>query len=317
MLNDEDAIRTNANAGFAISQMLTPDLWKLLGTNVDPEISNIYDGLIDSSIAPLSRNVPNRVRVAVDKILRHTSSQVLLASYAARQELSKQDENPTQDETSVAGTELILPVRGRVPASVSEERKRPAAGRSSSRVASSQLSEDGGFLPSSPIRALPTPEPTPSLRSQSSHSSVVEEDGASQRLRKYVRLKSQPALPSRLSANVLGHWQEGLDPSKYDWEAAQQAFANEDEEEPKANTKEAKSRQKRQRKQTFGPSSQPSPKRLNGSQPEQIQVNMQGSGQAGMSGVSGILSQPEAGRQGRSQSKGKQKQASGKRLPGF
>lgn len=315
-LEDGDANHSSANERLAVSQMLTPAVWKSLNMKADPEVLSVYEGLIETWISPLSHDVPSRTRVSVENLLRKNMlGQVLLASYVVRPDSTEENEYAAQDEPTAAGAQFILPVRGRDSARNLEKGKQPAA-RSSSPLASSQLSEDVGFLPPSPLRPLPTPEPTPSLRSQSSISSLAG-DPASRRLQTYTDLALQPALPVKLSNN-LGHWPLGTDPANYDWEAAQQAFASDDEGEVEARTKQrkrAKKHQKRQREPTVGPSSQPTPKRHGSSQPQQVAESTQGSSQATDTMV--IASQVEPGRFGGRPSKPRKKKPVGKRPAGF
>ncbi|KAK3170886.1 hypothetical protein OEA41_002970 [Lepraria neglecta] len=278
------------------SNISTPSMRNVLGLEDRIQLSAVYDSFIKAWIAPLSRSIPGRARIALEKLLRDLTAKICLASYEMRvvRETDLDEEAPPGDGTG-AGAEFVLPVRRRVSATSLRKGKELVA-RSSSPLASSQISQDVGFLPSSPLRALPTPEPTPSLRSKSSASSLAAaEDPASLRLKAYASLAPQPALPIKMS-NLLNHWEVGADPANYDWEAAQQAFNDEDESENEARAKQrqrSERRRKRQRQETIGASSQPPPKRLGGSQP-QVAQETQGSSQPADSMA--IASQIEPGR---------------------
>jgi len=315
-LAEEDVADRNVDQQLLVSNILTLPMCKLLDLKADFQVSDLYDSLLEAWIKPLSYTVPSRTRVTTERLLRNIAGQLCLTSYVARQDLAGHGGYTVPDKASATGGQFILPVRGRASAASVSKGKQPAA-RSQSPGASSQLSDDVGFLSSSPLRALPTPEPTPSLRSQSSISSLAG-DSASQRLQGYASLAPQPALPIKLLNSILGHWQVGTDPEGYDWEAAEQAFASEDEEEMEARAEERKraaKHLKRQRDPTVGPSSQPKPKRLGGSQPQQGQEDTQGSSQATESMA--VASQVEPGRFGGRPHKKKKKKASGLRPAGF
>lgn len=270
------------------------------------ELSSIYQDLILIWIVPLSRRIPSRTRVALEKVLRDMAGQICLASYAMRTTKGEEDQNET--ESLEAGVRFVLPVRRRLSATNLGKGKERADAVSSPPPASLQMSEDAGFMPPSPFAALPTPEPTPSLRSRSSVSSLAgSEDPASQRLRAYASLTPQPVLPTKMS-NLLGHWQVGVDPAKYDWEAAQQATVTEDESEDESQARlrqRAEKRRKRQRENTVGPSSQPTPKRLGGNQPRQGQTTRDTQGSSQQTERVVTMSQVEPGKFGGRHAKNK------------
>ena len=260
-----------------VSTILTPKLQASLGLRDSAELHSIYEHLIQTWLVPMSRQIPGRVRIAMEKILRDIAGQICLASYAIRIDVgSKGEEEEDRSENWEAGARFILPVRRRTSATglgKGKGKERSDAVPSPPRV-SSQMSEDASVMPPSALPALPTPEPTPSLRSGSSVASFASsEDPASQRLRAYASLTPQPALPTR-TANLLDHWQVGVDPAKYDWEAAYQATVTEDEsgdESQKRQGQRAAKRRKKQGESTVWPSSQPTSKRLGDSQPQQGQ----------------------------------------------
>ena len=297
----EDSNDNDEGRQLMVATILTPKLQAGLGFR-DTELSSIYETLIQTWIVPMSRQLPSRVRIALEKTLRDIAGQICLASYAMRIEMgSKGKEERDQSENWEAGARFELPVRRRTSRTSLGKGKERSDAVPSSPPVSSQMSEDAGILPSSVLAALPTPEPTPSLRSRGSVSSLASsEDPASQRLRAYASLTPQPALPAKLS-NLLGHWQVGADPAKYEWEAVHQATVIEDESEDelqKMQRQREEKRQKRQRQSTVGPSSQPMSKRLGVSQPQQAQdtQDMQGSSQQTQRAVT--MSQVEPGKFG-------------------
>ena len=302
-----------------VSTILTPKLQASLGFRDSAELHSIYEHLIQTWIVPMSRQIPGRVRIAMEKILRDIAGQICLASYAMRIDVgSKGGEEEDRSQNWEAGAQFILPVRRRT----SETSLRKGKGKersdalSSPARVSSQMSEDASLMsPSSALPALPTPEPTPSLRSGSSVASLASsEDPASQRLRAYASLTPQPALPAKMG-NLLGHWQVGVDPAKYDWEAAYQATVAEDEsgdESPKRQDQRAAKRRKKQRESTVGPSAQPTSNRLGNSQPQQGQVphDLQSSSQQRERAVT--MSQVEPGKFGGRHAKHKKLKVKGR-----
>ena len=260
---------------LVVSSVLTPALQTDLGIRDTAELSSIYEKLLQTWILPLSRQVPARVRIALEKLLRDLAGQISLASHAMRIDSGTTgNEEKDQTESLETGAQFVLPVRRRASATSSGKGKERSYAVSSPAAGSLPMSEDAGFMPSSAVADLPTPEPTPSLRSGSSAASFAgSEDPASQRLRTYADLTPQPALPTKLS-NLLGHWQVGMDPTDFDWEATQQATITQGESQKESQRRQrqrAETRGKRPRESTVGPSSQPTPKRLGGSQPQQGQ----------------------------------------------
>lgn len=317
-VDDEDKTEPAEDKRLAITRTCNPSMPMALTLEEDPQMSEVYDSLIRTWITPLSRNIPSRVRMALEKTLRNTAAQICLSSHAVNYVSKNADEEePRGSSASGVGAQFSLPVRRRVSATNLRKGKEPAA-RSSSPLASSQISEDAGFLPPSSFGALPTPGPTPSLHSRSSISSLpASEYPASLHLKAYAPLAPQPALPENFSS-YLGHWGSVADPDNYHWEETQQAFASDDEYGPGELVKQwerTQKQRKRRREPTIGPSSQPQPKRIGGSQPQLIQEDPQGSSQA--TPAISTASQVEPGRFGGRPGKAKKKRVFGARPAGF
>ena len=260
--------------------------------------------------------MPSRTRIFVEKQLRNLTVQLCLADYAIHSDSTEQKGETVLDEAPAIGAEFSLPVRGRGSAGNIQKGKQPSI-RSPSPPVSSLLPEGVNFPPSSPLRALPTPEPTPSIHSQSSVTSIAE-DPSSRRLRAYADLMPQLALPAQISKGWFSHWHLGTDPALFDWEVAEQTFASDHEEQLEAYAKQrerAEKHRKRRREPTFGSSSQPLPKRHSGSQPEQIGEKAQSSSQATERKFT--ASQVEPGPYGGRHERLKKRKAPVSRKPGF
>jgi hypothetical protein len=304
---------------LAIMKISTPSMRTASSLTEDPQISDVYESLIKTWITPLSRKIPTRVRMTMEKTMRNTAAQIFLSSHAVTFAAKSADAEEERGETPApsVGEKLSLPVRRRVSMSKIIKGKEQIA-RSSSPLASSQISEDIGFLPRAPFGALPTPEPTPSLHSRSSVSSLTtSEDPASLRLRAYAPLAPQSALPIKLSS-YLGHWEVGAAPDSENWEKAQENCASDDENDAGERVKQwerGQKRLKRRREPTVGSSFQPQPKRIGGSQPQHIQEDTRGSSQA--TPAIATASQMEPGRFGGRPGRAAKKKTSGIRPAGF
>ena len=314
---------TDEEGQLVVSNILTSTLQAGLGIRDTAELSSIYESLLQTWMVPLSRGIPGRVRIAFEKSLRDLACRICLASHAIRVDSgTKAKEGNDQQNSSDAGARFVLPVRRRT--SVTSLGKGKGKSRSdalsSSPPASSQISEDAGFMNSSAFEALPTPEATPSLRSRSSVSSFTgSEDPASHRLRAYTSLAPQPALPAKIS-NLLDHWQLGVDPAQYDWEAAQQADATDDGIEDESRRKQRQRQEKklkRQRENTVGPSSQRTPKRLGDSQPQQGQDAQATQGSSQQTEKAVTMSQVQPGKFGGRHAKTKKPRVLKPRPAGF
>lgn len=291
-------IRENLENRLQVSKIITPQLITALGTQThsdqDLSFSQIYDSLIKSWISTLSKEIPGRVRGAIEKRLREIATYIYLASFGVllNSKSVELENGDRKQETVLVEQQFNLPVRRKRPSpSLPANTLTNPLGRLSSPLVSSQISEDTGFMPPSPppsqlvTPTLPTPEMTPSLRSQSSISSLgaAVEDAASERLRVLASLTPQPALPASAS-DILRHWAEGMNPNDYDWEAIQNSIEAEHQDpEDVEDEMNAKKRQrlekrlKRQREKALGSSSQPQPTRVGESQPSPTQEPQQGS----------------------------------------
>ena len=302
---------------LVVSKVLTPSIWESLNSRDNDQIIGLYESLIEAWISPLSNLVPSRARISAEKQLRPLAGQLLLASHAIHSEFLEQEADTALDEAPEFGAQFSLPVRRRASVSNVQKGKQPAV-RSPSPSVSSLVPEHIDFPQSPPPRTLPTPEPTPSLHSQSSVTSVVPEGPSSRRLQAFAYVVPQHVLPPQISKGLLPHWHTGTDPGDFDWGAADQEFASEDDEELEAYAKQrerAEKHRKRRREPTFGSLSQPLPKRRSGSQPEQIREGAQSSSQATERNFT--TSQVEPGPYGGRPGKLKKQKSSTSRRPGF
>ncbi|KAI9811458.1 MAG: hypothetical protein M1827_005441 [Pycnora praestabilis] len=249
-------------------------------------ISDTFRTLIDRWLVSLSRDVPGKTRLGKEKVVRKVAAELCLASIGISL-------RPISDESDRFSSHpqfqnLHLPVRQKdaVPAI-------PVKGKGRLRElprSSSQRSYPLSISSSPSIPSLRTPTPTSSLHSQTSTSSsraaANGEDPSSVRLRAYTSLSLQPPLPPKMS-NLLSHWTVGANPDTYDWEATSAALAPLDDAEggktsgltveaqAKLLRRQERSLKRARRDTVAGPSSQPAPTRLYGSQPQAAAQSVQ------------------------------------------
>ena len=258
-----------------VSEILNDQMFALLlppsVISQNLSLSHIYDSILGSWISSLPESIPSRVRIATEKNIRDVALQLFLGGLGVH--VGSQDhEDKVRIEEARSSLDGLssLPLRRKssLPRLSTEQLGRGQR-LPSSPLLSSQISEDTGFLPVF-SGSLPTPEPTPSLRSKSP-SVIGTEDPASQRLRAFAALAPQPVLPISAS-NILRHWSEGSDPAMYDFEATERSIQVELESQVPVDEATAKKQQrkdkrlKRQRERNIASSSQPELMRIRASQ---------------------------------------------------
>jgi len=228
-----------------------------------PNLSDIYDKLINLWVSCLPRRTPGPARLAKEKLVRIVATELCLSSLGVL--IRDKSIIPPKPAELQEGTGLVLSVRTKP---------------DSSETVDFQSTQSSSVVP---VSSLPTPAATPSLPSNDSSASFQEpaEDEAISRLRGYaLSIKSQPPLGASRST-ILAHWPSvpGADPSKYSWEATRKAVVededvNSDEEEALVRQRVQDRRRrrserflKRQRVNAIDAGSQP----LLGSQPDSAQ----------------------------------------------
>ena len=261
---------------------------------------------MDSWMLSLSPMISNRVRSATERVIGLVATQLQLAGNGMSQRLTRhrleREPNDTADRRALT---LTLPVRQATSRSAKPRQALPEHGP---RPRTSF--GDEGFMPAV---TLPTPEPTPSLRTQGSRSSLGEsedsEDTATQRLSIHGRTGSQTPLSSA-SIGILSKWLLGQDPADYDWQIDKiqdGGIHGPDEAEENRRGKKRRHRDRMAMPQDMameGPSSQAMPSRLAASQ-DNLYPYIQDSSQP--TPIS--MSQPQPGRHGGGKTAKKPKKA--------
>ncbi|KAL8929366.1 MAG: hypothetical protein Q9172_000539 [Xanthocarpia lactea] len=280
-----------------IARLSSPSLLLTLDTPLKVSLSQVYHTLMDSWMLSLTPTVSNRVRSATERVIGLVATQLQLASNGISR-LSTghrlEQEREPNDRADRRALTLTLPVR-QVTSRL--ERPRQAFPEHDPRPLTSF-----GNKGSMPAVTLPTPEPTPSLRTQGSQSSLAESedsgDTAMQRLSIHGKTSSQTPLSSS-SIGILSKWTLGQDPADYDWQVEKiQGGASHEPDDAEESRREKKRRHRErmampQHMAMEGPSSQPMPSRLAASQ-DNMQPYIQESSQPRP--IS--MSQPQPGRHG-------------------
>ncbi|KAL8869319.1 MAG: hypothetical protein Q9174_004358, partial [Haloplaca sp. 1 TL-2023] len=229
---------------ISLSDLIVKSLPSILQPQANITMSQTYDALVRAWIKPLARKVPGQIRSKRERTVRSVAAHVKLASYGLK--VRAHDDEPAEERVEGPRDERIsfsLPVRGLAATTNDFQGNRALHSEHmiSDPAPSSQMSEDVGFMPAA--ANPPTPELTPSLHSQGSHSTQGEvEDPAIQRLRSLTAVSSQPPLPNPLT-DILSHWSIGQNPDTYDWEASQSNLKQGDQ--PEAEEDAARMKKKR------------------------------------------------------------------------
>lgn len=255
-LDAEDNEDPASHGNSQVSRLITPEILAALSTESQNEpdlpLSQVYDTLLKSWISTLSERIPGGVRVAMEKRLRKTATQLYLGNFGIcpiSEYAEIETKRDLETELGIKQT-FNIAIREKFVSSIRPKLEQGQTEIIAPTLLSSQISEDMGFLPpAKPAPPLLVPERQSSLDPARSVASKAEmpEDPASKRLRALTNLTPQPKLPLS-SSNILRYWTVGSDPNNYDWDAVQTAIDLELENPPEdADEAETKKMEKRQR----------------------------------------------------------------------
>ena len=263
-LNERNAHRT------IISHALTKSLGRNLGFEGDTDLSQAYDHVVHVWVSPLPLHAPGRIRLLAGQLARMIAAQLCLASFRVISRTPSTNDLDEGQEHSLRNQHLLAlqPESSAVYMSQEGEEFAQAKADTVNSVANS----------SDP--ALPTPKSRPSPRSKDSNSSTtVVECLASQRIRSQVPHMGSQAYPDTTISRITSHWNEGLDPYLYDWEASERTIATlhdlteVNESSQKRKERRAGKQRKRFKEPEMGPSFEPVPREAEGSQPKESFVS--------------------------------------------
>lgn len=284
-----------------VGTMIINSLRENIGISEELVPLRVYDDLIPSWVATLSRHSSSRGRIMTERRARSIAGQICLAAYEYPFDSLEVGEQAGHEELGVQ-SELAFRPRRRSSASQTgfkgkgkarEVPSLPMVAPKENRVVS--ITERA---PSSG-QTLPTPEPTPSLHSQNSSASRDEvEHLASQHMKSFTNRQFHEYSQGAASA-ILDHWTSNPILRDYDWERTKESMATRmgletDDEVSRSRDTERPGRPRKRRRE--GVSSQPTPTVVQSSQTQSgLDIDLQGSS---MSTQPQIMSQPEPGLHG-------------------
>ncbi|KAL8660234.1 MAG: hypothetical protein Q9226_000036 [Calogaya cf. arnoldii] len=269
-----------------IYKLTSPSLLPSLHTSLETSLSQVYHSLVESWTTSLAATVPRRTGTGTETLIGLVATQLQLACNGiSRISTGKQSEGESTITGDMRPFTFTLPVRQADSGSGKGQQRLPEQV-----LARPTALEEKGFVPAA---TLPTPEPTPSLRSHGSRSSVGESEDSEDTATR----TSSPR--GRVAMDILSQWSVGQEPDDKDWEASR--IQDERDELPKAVAEMRRKRKRRvrermpraQRTEMEGPPSQPMPPRLVASQDNMPTYGLDSSQPTPM-----IMSQPQPGRHG-------------------
>ncbi|KAL8674949.1 MAG: hypothetical protein Q9168_000652 [Polycauliona sp. 1 TL-2023] len=237
------------------SPSLSPTMHNLLGIS----LSQAYQSLEELWMTSSTATVPPRANAAIGRSIRLVATQLHLAGNGmCRLQSENQPEAQGTQTDDLSALRLTLPLRQAGSRSDKAQKWLPEQVSGSERDF-----EEEKWMPAA---SLPTPEPTPSLRSQGSRSSV----GSSEESEDTARRTSSPR--GRVAMGILSQWSLGQEPDDQFWEAGHRGIGPDDVPREMAGTRGKRKRRERvgkprgQDTDASGPSSPLMPRRLGASQ---------------------------------------------------
>ncbi|KAF2682167.1 hypothetical protein K458DRAFT_391198 [Lentithecium fluviatile CBS 122367] len=185
-----------------------------------PTIASLYDAILQNWIAPLSADIPVRVRQSKERLARCISAEVILACIRIRHhdepgKLPDLQPGPSQD------TGIALP------------------------TLASQLQFSGPSLsqPSSPFPDLASDHLGPPASTAATAHPLS-------RLSKHLRIdNSKPGPITSGISQVLSQWQPGTDPRTYSWDGSEEALQEDTEADETSQQKREKAQRRKERRE--------------------------------------------------------------------
>ena len=237
-------------------------------------------------MSSVAATTPRQTVTATERLIRHVATQLQLAgSGISRLPTAMQPERESTRGDKLKPATLILPVRQAARHSDKDQQGNPK------QVGAHPVAfEEEGFVPAA---TLPTPEPTPSLRSQGSRSSLSGSEDQEDTARRTLSRCGGVAM------DILSQWSLGQEPEDKDWEA--KTATDEQDEIPRhfVNLQGKRKRKDRERMarvqdaEAEGPSWQAVPRALMASQDSVPNYGVDSSQPMPL-----VMSQPQPGRHG-------------------
>ncbi|KKZ68672.1 hypothetical protein EMCG_05707 [[Emmonsia] crescens] len=196
---------------------------------IPANITKLYDSIVRDWLSPLPGDVPNKIRMAKEKIIRNIVMQLILSRIV----LTRRSTALLPDtDHRISETDKGDPSDSHIPSSAPWSSQQPFTQLHNptititSSAGQTELETANLFPPSSQLTAT-TISTTPCAT-----------------LRLYTSLKPQHQTPiPRRIADILSHWKPGTNPSTYNWQATVRMLRN--EEELESESQSASGRRKR------------------------------------------------------------------------
>ncbi|ODH49673.1 hypothetical protein GX48_04197 [Paracoccidioides brasiliensis] len=208
-------------------------------------VTKLYDSLVHDWLFPLPGDVPNKIRMAKEKMIRNIVMQLILSRIIITRRPDV--ELPVSHHISES-EDLHSYLPSSAPASIEPlpQSKNPTLTVTSS-TGQTGLDTDS-VLPTSSQAATTatttttdtTPTPGTSAQPQTPYSTL--------RLYTALKLQQPPTLPRRITS-TLSHWKLGTDPSTYNWRAAVHRLREEEIETESQSASRRRKRRERHRLQ--------------------------------------------------------------------
>ncbi|KAI4646806.1 hypothetical protein J4E93_005030 [Alternaria ventricosa] len=215
---------------------------RVLGLTDDSDltISDAYDSILQTWVAPMPPDTPIRVRQRQELLARRIATELMFSSTCIRDDriqVPAVDIQRGQSQDSA----VALPI---LPA-----RPKEATFNFTSRYPASQP------LPTPPYSSIPPSSLPPSSVYGSSLPEIPSVEPASSdplsRLSKYLQTSKDPVIIPPNVSQSLAHWESGKDPQMYNWVSMERTLRAEelDEESQQQREKERKKKERREKRQ--------------------------------------------------------------------
>ncbi|KAI4913679.1 hypothetical protein J4E90_005399 [Alternaria incomplexa] len=215
---------------------------RVLGLTDDGDltISDAYDSILQTWVAPMPPDMPIRVRQRQELLARRIATELMFSSTCIRDDRIQVPAVSIQRGQS-QDSAVALPI---LPA-----RPKEATSNFTSRYSASQP------LPTPPYSSIPPSSLPPSSVYGSSPPEIPSMEPASSdplsRLSKYLQTSKDPVIIPPNVSQSLAHWELGKDPRVYNWVSMERTLRAEelDEESQQQREKERKKKERREKRQ--------------------------------------------------------------------
>ncbi|KAI4939874.1 uncharacterized protein J4E92_001160 [Alternaria infectoria] len=215
---------------------------RVLGLTDDSDltISDAYDSILQTWVAPMPPDIPIRIRQRQELLARRIATELMFSSTCIRDDRIQVPAVGIQRGQSQDST-VALPI---LPA-----RPKEATFNFTSRYPASQP------LPTPPYSSIPPSSLPPSSVYGSSPPEIPSMEPASSdplgRLSKYLQTSKDPVIIPPTVSQSLAHWESEKDPNTYNWVSMERTLRAEelDEESQQQRDKERKKKERREKRQ--------------------------------------------------------------------